>query len=109
MTAIPAFESSSAPTGRLKWMRLLREVLWGGFGVLLCFVTLLAVCEGRNRYCQQRLETGYRELWRRAEGDLPLFFTTLRHGESRDIGFYHWPVGPFEYRDRATGEMRWTE
>jgi hypothetical protein len=49
------------------------------------------------------------ELYQGSNGAPPIFFTFVPAGDGKDIGFYHWPFGPFEYRDRKTGEWKWCE
>lgn len=71
--------------------------------VLAVMAALVGIVWARNSYCMYRMDTSYLQLYKTSDGEPPLFFDFVVNQNGKHIGFWYWPLGPFEYRDRNTG------
>ena len=63
----------------------------------------------RNSYYAETLERDWRVLNQPGKR-LPVGYMIITKGDgSKHVGFFHWILGPYEYRDATTGELKWTE
>lgn len=76
--------------------------------LILGIFAIVGSCELRNRYYHSLLGREYQKL-NSAGTKLPVGLQYVYDSEGAHVGYFRWPLGPFEYRDKYSGEWRWTE
>lgn len=74
---------------------------------IVLVVVFFAFFIARNEYFHWCLEKNYKSI--NARKTPPFGFEEVNDENGSHYGYHIWMLGPYEYRDKNSGEWKWTE